>query len=389
MPRRTPGISKYTISTGQTLWQFVADLGDDPVTGQRRQRRKRGFATQAEAADALADLQFAIEAGGAFLDATRLTCAEYFDLWLATLPHAGTRERTISDYRNELRRYVIPHIGNITLQRLTPLHLEELYRLLMERGGRNGRPLTATTVRRVHMVIRKAIGDAERKGVLQRNVARLATKPSVAQLDLEKSAWTPDELSAFLDAAQDHELYPLFRLVALTGIRRGEACGLRWPDVDLIAQIVHVRRTLAVVNGTPRVEPPKSRRSRRVIDIDDQTADILRLHREQQRELAAELGESWQDSDHVFTTVIGTPQHPDNVGKLFAKLVDSLEIKPLRLHGLRHTHATHLLAAGINARVVSERLGHADVGFTLQVYGHVLPGQQREAADAAARLLGS
>lgn len=387
MPRRTPGVTKYVTRSGRTRWQFVADLGDDPVTGQRRQRRRRGFANQADAADALADVLRAVESGGAYLDASQLTCAEYFDHWLSTLPHAGIKTRTISDYRNELRRYVTPHIGNITLQRLTPLHLEDLYRLLMEKGGRKGRPLSATTVRRVHMVIRKAIGDAERKGVLQRNVARLATKPSIAQLDLEKAAWTPDELSTFLDAAKDHELYPLFRLVALTGIRRGEACGLQWPDVDLVAGVVHIRRTLAVVDGSPRVEPPKSRRSRRVIDIDDQTADILRAHRKQQREQAAELGQSWQDTDYVFTTVIGTPQHPDNVGKLFAKLVDSLDVKPLRLHGLRHTHATHLLAAGINARVVSERLGHADVGFTLQVYGHVLPGQQREAAEAAARLV--
>lgn len=388
MPRRTPGVTKYTISTGQTRWQFVADLGDDPVTGQRRQRRKRGFTTQAEAAEAQADVLKAVETGGAFLDASSVSCGEYFGIWLSTLKHSGIKTRTISDYRNELRRYVVPHIGNVTLQRLTPLHLEDLYRLLMERGGSNGRPLSATTVRRVHMVIRKAIGDAERKGILQRNVARLATKPSVAQLDLEKAAWTPDELSTFLDAAQDHELYPLFRLVALTGIRRGEACGLQWPDIDLVAEVIHVRRTLAVVDGAPRVEPPKSRRSRRVIDIDDETAAILRAHHKQQREQAAELGESWQDTDYVFTTVIGTPQHPDNVGKLFGTLVDSLDVKPLRLHGLRHTHATHLLAAGINARVVSERLGHADVGFTLQVYGHVLPGQQREAADAAARLLG-
>ncbi len=160
----------------------------------------------------------------------------------------------------------------------------------MAEGGRGGRPLSPKTVLRVHRVIRKAIGDAERKGILQRNVARLADKPSTAQLDTERPAWTPEELRTFLTAAEGDELFALYRPAALTGMRRGELCGLRWEDVNLTDQTVRVRQSLAVTDGVPKVSTPKSRRSRRVIDIDDRTTDILRTHADQQRQAAEFVG---------------------------------------------------------------------------------------------------
>ena len=182
-------------------------------------------------------------------------------------------------------------------------------------------------------------------------------------------------------------MFALYRLAALTGMRRGELCGLRWEDVDLAEQTVRVRQALAMIDGTPSVATPKSRRSRRVIDIDERTTQILREHRERQLEAAEFVGAGWRETGYVFTTVIGTHQHPDNVSKRFVALVRTVDVKYLTLHGLRHTHATHLLSIGKNPRMVSERLGHADVAFTLQVYGHVLPGHQREAAEAAADLV--
>ena len=386
MPRRQPGITKYTTSDGRTFWQYVVDLGDDPETGRRRQRRKRGFATQTEAAAALDEARRAIEAGGFLFDVEHMTFIEYLDVWLEGLPQTDMKPRTISDYRNETRRYIKPHLGDVKLTKLTPLHLERLYRTLMAEGGQNGRPLSPKTALRVHRVIRKAIGDAERKGILQRNVARLADKPSIAQLAPERPAWTADELRTFL-AAEGDELFALYRLAALTGMRRGELCELRWEDVDFTGQTVRVRKALAMINGTPSVATPKSRRSRRVIDIDERTKQILQEHRERQLEVADFVGAGWQETGYVFTTVIGTHQHPDNVSKRFVALVRSIEVSYLTLHGLRHTHATHLLSMGKNPRMVSERLGHADVAFTLQVYGHVLPGHQREAAEAAAELI--
>ncbi len=149
-----------------------------------------------------------------------MTFVEYLEVRLEGLPQTDMKSRTISDYRNETRRYIKPHLGDVKLTKLMPLHLERLYRTLMAEGGQNGRPLSPKTVLRVHRVIHKAIGDAERKGILQRNVARLADKLSIVQLDIERPAWMPDELRTFLDAAKDGELFALYRLGALAGMRR-------------------------------------------------------------------------------------------------------------------------------------------------------------------------
>ena len=387
MPRRQPGVTKYTTSDGRTLWQYVVDIGDDPETGRRRQRRKRGFATQADASAALDEARRAIEVGGHLFDLEHITFLEYLDLWLDGLANTSKTPRTIADYRNETRRYVRPHMPEVKLANLTPLHLEHLYRTLVKQGGRKGQPLSPKTVRRVHQMIQKALTDAERKGIVQRNAARLADKPSTAQLETNRISWTPDELRTLLGAAEGHELFPLIRLTALTGMRRGEVCGLKWEDLDLAGMQLRVRRTLGVVDGKPVLGTPKSRRSRRTIDLDERTVEILRAHREHQAEAAEFVGDGWHHSGYVFTTVIGTHTHPDNVGKRFTDIVRSTDVPYLTLHGLRHTHATHLLAMGQNPRMVSERLGHADVAFTLQVYGHVLPGHQREAAEAAAGLV--
>ena len=387
MPRKQPGVFKYMTKTGRVRWGYVLDIHQDYETGNRKQIRRGGCDTQADAAQALAKAKKAIETGSEYFDAQRLTFIGYLDLWLESLPTTGLRQRTLNDYTNETRRYIRPHLADISLQKLTPLHLEKFYSLLMERGGEHDRPLGVPTVLRVHRVINKALSDAERKGLITSNPARLAQKPSAAQTQTEKPALTPKELSTLLESLKDHELYAMWRLAALTGMRRAEVVGMKWEYYNDVAQTVRVIETITTSNGVPENVPPKSKRSRRVIDLDDETADALRAHRQAQNELREFVGDGWEEHGYMFTTPLGTPHHPDNISKTFTKLVRQINITRISLHGLRHTHATQLLAAGVNPRVVSERLGHADVAFTLQTYGHVLPGQQRAAADAAAGLL--
>jgi integrase len=234
-----------------------------------------------------------------------MTFLGYLDFWIDGLPATGIKERTLSDYRNEIRRYIRPHMADVRLHKLSPLHLEALYRTLTERGGQNGKPLGPHTVIRVHRVIRKALGDAERKGLIIGNPARLAQKPSTAQDDNEKPAWTPAELRHFLDAATDHEHFTLYRLAALTGMRRAELLGLKWNNVNHVNKTVRVIETLITIDGQPTTVPPKSRRSRRVIDLDGETATILGQHHAHQRTQRAFAGNAWHDDNYVFTTPAG------------------------------------------------------------------------------------
>lgn len=256
----------------------------------------------------------------------------------------------------------------------------------------------------LHSILQRAFSEAERKDLIKRNPARLASPPSTSAAKApEFSAWTPTELRTFLDAATgrlsarrtsngeprravSHHA-TLFRTAAMTGLRRGELCGLRWDDLDLDAGRLTVRHTLVVVNGQVVEGIPKTARGRRTLDLDEVTVAALRAHRKAQLEERMLVGVGYHDRDFVFAQPDGSPWYPDGVSQVFDRLVAKLDVRRIRFHDLRHTHASHLLAAGVNPKIVSERLGHSSVSFTLDTYAHVMPGQQAEAAAAVAALV--
>jgi len=369
-------------------WLFVIDARTASAA-TRKQIKRRGFRTKTAAVEALNELTAQLESG-LHVEPSRLTVADYIDHWLTTLPVTGLRTTTIASYRRKVDSYIKPHLGAIRLQELNAADLDRLYGHMKSLGGVSGRPLSARTIRYVHSIIGKALSDAERKSLVQRNVARLASPPSsTAARAKEPRVWSPQELSEFLSfvEASSSAHFPLLRLAAFTGMRRSELCGLRWDDVDLDGASLTVRHTITAVDHVRVAGDPKSARSRRNIDIDEGTVRILRTWRRAQREFRLLAGEGWTDSGLVFTVPDGTGWHPDVVSRQFRRLVEMSGLPKLSVHGLRHTHTTHMLAAGQNARLVAERLGHSDVAFTLQVYGHVLPGQQADAAAAVAKLV--
>ncbi len=352
--------------------------------GGKRRQTKRSFDTKKQAQAALTELLSAHQTG-TFVAPSRLTLSEFVEPWLASLENQGRKPTTMRGYRGAHRRHVIPALGRTPLQDLRASDLDALYASLL-RGG-----LSMMSVHHVHAVLNKMLHDAERKGLVSRNVARLANAPSLTTARArgpEMRVWTPAELARFLASIAGNRNEALFRLMAMTGLRRGEAVGLRWSDVQLDKHRLTVRQAATVIDGDERVDAPKTRRSRRVIDLDDDTTALLHRHRARQRGLYLRLGVSASASDRVFTNEIGDPIRPDSIGQAFRRLATAADVPVIRLHDLRHTHASHLLMAGINVKVVSERLGHASVSFTLDTYGHVMPGQQAEAAAAAAALLG-
>lgn len=369
-----------------TGYGFRVDLGIDAATGSRRQQSKQGFRTKREAERALSEAISDADAGTAVANSS-LTVEAFIDEWLE-IEKLRLKPTTWESYRVALGR-TKRALGKQKLQSLTPRDVEQFYRKLSEKGGPKGKPLAPKTVVNNHVVLRKALSDAERLGYIVRNPAALA-RPPVAP-HVEQQVWSSDELREFLDSTRDDRLRSLFVLLATTGMRRGEALGLRWSDVDLDSSQIHVSQTLTTVRYQPTLSTPKTKRSRRAIYLDATTIQSLRSHRTRQREERLAAGEVWNpDLNLVFTNEIGDELHPEWVTRHFVRLREAAAMPKIRLHDLRHTYATLALKAGVHPKVVSDRLGHASVGITLDLYSHVTPAIGRDAADVvAARIFGA
>ncbi len=368
----------------QTLWYAVVDVGNGD-TGKRRQKWHGGFKTRREAELELADIVRSLDSN-TYISPQRLTLAEFVrDEWLSTI-RTQVKESTWDSYRRNLDNHVLPAIGAIPLQQVSTGHLNSLYRSLLGQGRRNGPggALSAKTVRNIHGTVSKVLTDAADRGLVSRNIATTARPPRPRKTAAKQiQFWTPEELSTFLEFVRQDELYALWHLAAMTGMRRGELLGLRWSDVDLDAKRISVRQALVSVAYELHVTTPKSHDAR-VIDLDPATIGVLRRHHDVQREQRPGDG---RDSTMVFGKADGSTIHPDVISQMFEKAVKRSGVRRIRLHDLRHTHATIGLRAGVPVKVMSERLGHATPAFTLQQYAHVIPGMQAEAAEAIARLI--
>ena len=322
--------------------------------------------------------------------------AGYLQGWLDGLPATGLEQSTVGAYRTLMEVHAIPELGDIPLQSLDPMMLDRLYAKMLRDGRRDGQGgLSPRTTRFTHTVLRKALADAVRKGLLVANPADRATPPSAkAARPPEMRFWTPAQLHAFLESiGTGNRLYGLWRILALTGLRRGEVAGLRWHDLDLQEDEqgpgrIHVAQQYKPDGRSGFVfGAPKSEQGRRTVDLDPTTVVVLADHHHRQLEERRKLGLSGRP-ELVFTALDGGPIRPDSgISKKFVELVARTDLPPMRLHDLRHTHCAHLIASGTDLKAISTRLGHASASFTLDRYGHLLPGRQAEAAARVAAMV--
>lgn len=241
----------------------------------------------------------------------------------------------------------------------------------------------------MHAVLHRCFRDAVRWKKIPFNPADSADPPKLSADDDrdEMQVWTPAQVQTFLAHVQAERLYALWALAFSTGMRRGELCGLRWSDVDLDAGRLRVAQTLARVGKRLEYGTPKSKRSRRSLPLDTRTVAALKSWKAQQARERLAWGPAYNDTGLVFNREDGSPLSPDGVGKAFEVRARKSKLPIIRLHDIRHTYASISLASGVNIKVLSERLGHATVAFTLDVYGHLLPGMQEDAAEQVAGLI--
>ena len=396
--RRGKGsITSYRTKSG-TKWRFQVWVPADPEfpDGEWKHVGKGGFETADAADDAMQDARRHQKAG-VDLTATVPTVAAYSKRWLDSLDLSAA---AMAQYRRNMTKHVVPHIGDMRLDKVTATRIGKLYVDLQRPDSRRTRAvggLSKNTVKKVATNLSQMFDAAVEDRYIavnptKRKAAKAPTATAVKRQQKEMVTWSPSQLSAFLAWDRDtfnDDSHALWFIAAHTGMRRSELLALRWADIDLAAGRIQVRRALDTARPG-EVKGTKSNQARSV-DIDPGSVAVLRQWRTSRAALSFELAraDAW-----VFGTLAGALRCPVSTSEMFGRRVakarkalgsDALPV--LTLHGLRHTHATILLEAGVNPKVVSERLGHASVAFTLTVYGHVTPTMQRGAVDRFAAAL--
>ncbi len=358
-------------------YEVVVDLGPDPVTGKRRQRTRR-FKTKREAQAGLTEWLAEIDKGTA-VDRSRQTVSDLLEYWMEAYARHNVRATTLEGYGYTINRHIIPSLGSIPLQKLTPAHLQQFYADKLASG------CGPRVVQLCHLRLRQALAMAEKLGLVARNVADVVAAPRVPHNEMQ--TWSVEEAQAFLAVAKESHYGPIWLVAMNTGMRRGELLGLRWQDIDWGNGVLHVRQAVVMLHGKPTIQAPKSRSAHRVIPLEGPVIEALREHRTRQNERRLALGAAWHDHQLVFPSEIGTPVNARNLDREYRVLISRAGVSPIRIHDIRHTFVTLALASGSNLKALSELLGHAKTSITMDLYAHAQTGERRAVVAGVGKLI--
>ncbi|RAO02171.1 Tyrosine recombinase XerC-like [Micromonospora noduli] len=382
-------------------WYFHCSIRN--LLGQVERIRRGGYTSEAaarRARDELLALSREEQAGKSW------TVTRWLRYWLST--RKRIRPTTKMHYTRDIENFLIPHIGHLILGDLNPRQLNAAFAQIALTRNRAKQPHTACTLQHIHATLRAALTGAYREGLIEDNpAARMELPPrerpqpqpwTEARIAEWKATgerpvvaiWTTAQLANFLDYVRDDTLYPLWWLLAVLGLRRGEAAGLRWADVDLHEGQLSVVRQRTTAGYDVHEGPPKSKASRRELALDTHTMRVLRQHRQRQQERRTRrlgAGMVCHNSGYVFTSPDGLPLHPGYLTQRLRLLVNRAGLPPIRLHDLRHGAATLAHSAGVDIKTIQHQLGHSNIRLTADTYTSVLPPAARQAAEATASYL--
>ena len=367
-------IRKEIGKDGKVTYNYMVYIGTDE-NGKRKYKRKRGFKKQKECETALAEFISSIEKG-TIVNNEKMILSDYINYWLETYPKNHCQPMTYKRYK-EFSKDIKNYLGRYKLSKLNPMLIQKFYEdLINERG------LSNNTVIKVHRMFHLALKHAMKWQLINTNPCDLVVPPKATEIKMKY--WNPDEIQFNLEALKSERIYPAVFLALQTGCRVGELCALQWDDINLINGTITINKTLQRINGTLQIKKPKTKKSSRVITLLDNAITFLKelknAHRQRKLKynISLKFVLDWED---------GTPVDPHYISEQFPKVLKEHSLPIIRFHDLRHTHATLLLSLGINPKVISERLGHSTVAFTLDTYSHVNIKMQKDEMSKAEKFL--
>ena len=357
-------------------WSIVIDLGRD-ATGKRKQKWTTLRGTKKQAQAELTRLLNEINTGE-YIEPSRMLVSEYLTRWLKDYAEPSVSPKTNERYAQIIRDNINPTLGNYYLSKLKPLHIQSFYTDCLTNGRKDGKGgLAAQTVPHFHRLLHRAFSQAVKWQLLARNPVDAVEPPRPERTEM--NAINEADTAQLLDKLAGSALFSPVLFAVTTGLRRGELLALRWKDVNLDEGRITVNQSLEQTKAGLRFKSPKTERSRRQVPLPSVTVDLLKEHKRKQNEERLRLGPVYQNNGLVFPRPDGSTMPPDSFSTNFAASIRRSGLKHIRFHDLRHSHATQLLLQGVHPKIVSERLGHSNIGITLDTYSHVLPGMQEDA----------
>lgn len=372
---------------GKSSWRLKFETGSDPVTGERGTRFVTVRGTKREAEAELTRLLSEVEEG-TFVERTASTVGDYSKHWLSAIAPSKAAPKTLERYGEIINKHIVPRIGARPLQKLEGAHIDEFYSKLRTAGRLDGKGgLAPQTVQHVHRLLSQILSSAVKaKKIKVSPIGAVQAAPKVRREEIQ--VLTDDEVAKLLLHVRGTDISVPVMMAFATGMRRGEVLGLRWKDVDLDRAELRVAQVVEQTAEGVAFKEPKTERSRRTITLPPRLVDELKAHRKMQAEHRLKLGLGRDPDGLVFQDWDGSTRNPDLFSKAFTRAAGKAGVPHVTFHGLRHTHITHLLRAGVPVHVVSARAGHATPAVTLTIYAHIMPGQQEGAAaivDSALR----
>ncbi|EDS78284.1 phage integrase [Clostridium botulinum C str. Eklund] len=365
---------KGTVRKDGSTWSYLVYVGLNEK-GKKKYKRKRGFKTKKECEAALAELINQIEKGSIITN-DKMTVKEYIEYWLETYPKNNCSPSTYKRYKFFIKD-IINYIGKHKLSKLNPMIIQKFYEDLL-----SDRNISNNTVIKTHRMLHLALKHAQQWQLINNNPCDLVTPPKATKQEMKY--WQPDEINIYLDILKEEFLYPAIFLAIQTGCRVGELCAIKWSDVDLIDKTIRIDKTLQRIDCKLALKYPKTQNSIRTITLLETAITFLKNLKKNRIEKKLKYG---IELDYVLCWEDGRPIDPHYISQHFPKLLDKYNLPKIRFHDLRHSHATLLLKAGVNAKIISKRLGHSTVAFTLDTYSHVSTKMQKEEMSKVENLL--